>query len=194
MLSSPTVAARSLDELLAYHDSDFVHCAYITLLGRVPDIEGIRYYLGRLRSGYEKMSIIQQLVSSQEGMKYKANVAHLNSTLRYYRISKWPLIGYVFSLFIQSSIKISSKKHLNIIENKIYQIEKESNLRLAKLEESINSLQYALETGSYSIDNSKIVSSKQEVEIKFVSPFPNRDEQINSPLESFIHNISKAGK
>ena len=60
-------AAVSLNELLQYHDKQFITCAYQTILGRMPDPEGFRYYLDRLRSGLSKYEILAQMRFSKEG-------------------------------------------------------------------------------------------------------------------------------
>lgn len=59
--------ADTLNELLQYHDKQFISCAYQTLLGRMPDPEGFQYYLGRLRSGISKYEILAQMRFSKEG-------------------------------------------------------------------------------------------------------------------------------
>lgn len=59
-------AARTLDELLSYHDQPFVLCAFRTLLSRDPDPEGLNYYLGRVRAGHSKIHILGQLRRSPE--------------------------------------------------------------------------------------------------------------------------------
>lgn len=55
-----------VDQLLDMHEGAFVQAAYRALLGREPDIEGLRYYLGRLRQGYEKSDLIAQIATSPE--------------------------------------------------------------------------------------------------------------------------------
>ena len=64
--TSNVTVANTLDELLSYHDRHFVCCAYRTLLGREPDPDGLNYYLNRLRAGYSKIRILQQLRHSSE--------------------------------------------------------------------------------------------------------------------------------
>lgn len=53
-------------ELFIYDDQEFIIMAYRTLLNREPDPHGMNYYLGRLRMGYGKASIIVQLANSPE--------------------------------------------------------------------------------------------------------------------------------
>ncbi|GAA0574231.1 DUF4214 domain-containing protein [Caenispirillum bisanense] len=58
-----------LDDLLQRHGSDFIHAAYFAILGRAPDPEGLRYYLGRLSAGYGKRSIVAQIARSPERLQ-----------------------------------------------------------------------------------------------------------------------------
>jgi len=59
----------SLDELLGLYDKNFIHAAYLHILGRAPDNEGFNYYLGKLRSGADKISLLHQLYSSPEAAR-----------------------------------------------------------------------------------------------------------------------------
>lgn len=141
MPSCPTVAASSLDELLAYYDTDFVNCAYMTLLGRMPDPDGMRYYLGRLRTGRAKIAIIDQLVSSVEARNYNANVADLKQVLGQYRWEKMPIIGRILkSIFRQDEFS----RQIRQMENSIYLIGKNMNHRFDAVEQQIKQISYTL--------------------------------------------------
>jgi chromosome segregation ATPase len=59
-------AANNINQLLELNDAAFVEGAYQALLGRAADPEGMRYYLGRLRAGYDKTGIIAQIAMSAE--------------------------------------------------------------------------------------------------------------------------------
>ena len=74
--SSP-VSAKSVTELLAHHDRQFVRCAYITLLGRAPDSDGEIYYLGRLQLGYGKTAVLAQIAESTEAKRFAAKLPGL---------------------------------------------------------------------------------------------------------------------
>jgi chromosome segregation ATPase len=58
--------AKNIDQLLELNDAVFIEGAYQALLGRAADPEGMRYYLGRLRAGYDKTGIIAQIAVSAE--------------------------------------------------------------------------------------------------------------------------------
>jgi FkbM family methyltransferase len=132
--TSPVVAT-SLDELLACHDQYFIHCAYQTLLGRAPDSEGLRYYLGRLRSGISKVQILAQLKNSSEGKAHGATLPNLDRSIRRYQKARWPLIGWLFT-----GAKPSLDRKLNAIENQIFILGDESNRRFNQLETALAGL------------------------------------------------------
>ena len=92
-LMTPPTVATTLGELLSCHDQRFVHCAYLTLLGRAPDHEGLSYYLGRLRMGYSKITILAQLCLSAEGKTHAVKLLGLDSAIQRYKRGRWPLIG-----------------------------------------------------------------------------------------------------
>lgn len=68
---------QHINQLLELHDATFVEAVYQALLGRAPDPEGMHYYLGRLRAGYGKQSVITQLAESVEAKLRKANIPGL---------------------------------------------------------------------------------------------------------------------
>ena len=140
MSSSPIVAATSLDELLAYHDADFIHCAYITLLGRAPDPEGIRYYLGRIRAGRAKIEIIDQIASSAEAKSRNQKIVGLKRAIKIYRIQKTPIIGNILVLFFGYSSKSMLEQKLSVIENQIYRNNQDSLKKLDWLDKNLISL------------------------------------------------------
>lgn len=87
---NPYFRANSLEELLSWHDVDFVRCAYVTVLGRQPDDLGERYYADRIRSGYSKLDILWQLRRSSEAANHDPGIAGLDRALRRARVRSWP--------------------------------------------------------------------------------------------------------
>jgi Domain of unknown function (DUF4214) len=59
-------AADNINQLLELNDAAFIEGAYQALLSRAADPEGMRYYLERLRAGYDKPGIIAQIAMSAE--------------------------------------------------------------------------------------------------------------------------------
>ena len=132
------VAATTLDELLLYHDQQFVHCAYLTLLGRIPDPEGLWYYTKRLRLGAFKIEILKQLKSSREGVAHNSHLPKLDIAIRRYKQQQLPLIGWLFSWFCGGGNQIN--RQLCAIENQIFILSEDSNRRLSQAELKLQAL------------------------------------------------------
>ncbi len=109
-------SAKTVDELLSYHDEQFVRCVYMTLLGREPDSEGMSYYLGRLRRGYGQASVLYQVSESSEARVYNAHVSGLGLLLVKYRNAESGLLSFFTK---------SRERKLNILDNQIGRLTQE---------------------------------------------------------------------
>lgn len=85
--------------LLSYDGESFINNAYVTLLGRVPDPEGMNYYYNRLQSGVSKVEILAQLLKGPEGKLRRVNVVGLNKAVRYQKYFKIPILGQWLKFF-----------------------------------------------------------------------------------------------
>lgn len=138
----PTAVASSLDELLAYHDQHFVHCAYQTLLGREPDPVGLGYYVGRLRTGHSKIQILAQLRNSQEGKDYAAELPGLDVAIQRYQRMRNPVIGWLFRWLDSSEGNRAIDHELRAIQSQIFLLGDESNRRLNQMEATLTELHH----------------------------------------------------
>ena len=68
---------NSVEELLDLHDEEFIHAAFLCVLGRNPDPEGLTYYLKRIRSGVGKQEILGQIALSSEGLQNRPTLPGL---------------------------------------------------------------------------------------------------------------------
>lgn len=90
-----------VNELLKYHDKEFVRNAYRAVLKREADDSGYNHYLDSLRSGrYNKVDILAALRYSPEGEERSVRVRGLRlpSTLR--RLYRLPALGYFIQLAV----------------------------------------------------------------------------------------------
>ena len=124
ILSHTNAAAMTLDQLLSYHDEEFIHGAYQTLLGRAPDSDGMQYYLGRIRNGISKLEIVAQLVSSDEGKRYRAQIPGLHAELDRYKKQKRPVVGWLLKLIGFRDKSSEIKQNLRAIENTLHLIDR----------------------------------------------------------------------
>jgi len=90
-----------VNDLLKYHDVDFVRNAYRALLRREPDASGYEQNLQNLRGGgFNKLDILASLRYSPEGEANNVGIKGLalpTAIRRFYRV---PVLGYVMSLAV----------------------------------------------------------------------------------------------
>jgi GT2 family glycosyltransferase len=129
-LSHLSAAARTLSELLYYHDEHFISSAFHTLLNREPDPEGLRYYLASVRSGVEKIEILSQLYMSSEGRSRQLKVNGLNEAIEAYQRLKVPLFGQLLRL-----TSVVSNSAVSTAEEKLYATEPLATQRFVDAEE-----------------------------------------------------------
>lgn len=122
-----TTPITTVNELLVFQDQQFICHAFQTVLGRAPDAEGMNYYLGRIRAGYTKMSILMQLCLSNEGRAYAPNLRGLDSAIQRYQREKYPLIGWLFRKFYGAESNHPIERKLRAIEQQIFLIRDENS-------------------------------------------------------------------
>jgi len=162
--------ATTLNELLAYHDQQFILCTYQTLLGRDPDPEGFSYYLGRLRMGYSKIQILMQLRLSDEGKAYACQLPDLDITIDRYRKSRYPLIGRFLASHHLVEGNSAIERKLRAIENQVYRLSFESNQRLERIDANLANLYQ--------------VSSENKSSLERIATTITNGNSINRTLES----------
>lgn len=80
-----TVSVQSIEEMLALSDSRFIRCAYMTLLQRDADEDGLNHHLSKLHNGYDKVQIIVDLATSPEGRDLNVQLEGLRALLNFYK-------------------------------------------------------------------------------------------------------------
>ena len=129
---------HSLDDLLACHDIAFINATYSVLLKRSPDEGGMTYYLRQLRSGIDKLHILNKVSRSQEAKRHNVQLPGLKKALRYHRWRNTPIIGNILR---QPCIN----QKLNSLENQLAILNLSNQQHVNALEKSRASLQH-LET------------------------------------------------
>jgi FkbM family methyltransferase len=105
--------ARSIDELILRGDRDFVESAYLTLLGRAADDEGLCHYLDLLAEGWSRERVICDLRLSPEGKAFPADTPGLMRLMRRNNLLGIPVIGSILRvlglrLVYRSSIRFAA--------------------------------------------------------------------------------------
>lgn len=150
-------AASTLNELLALQDRSFISCAYQTLLGRAPDHEGLTYYLGRIRSGISKISILGQLRLSNEGKRSAVNLPGLDDTIRRNRWIQNPFLGWIVRLFTGCEGNTAIERKLRGIENQIFLLREENSCNSTQIASELHELQRLLK-----LDNQALLDSLKQ--------------------------------
>lgn len=134
MRINKSYAVSHVDGLLRLYDVAFVECGYWTLLGRAADPEGRNGYLTALRSGRSKLSIIDEICSSQEGRNFSSDLPGLDKVLGRYRKSRLPVIGFFCRQLWSMDGNSASDRKLRAIENAVYSLKSSVEQRLAGAE------------------------------------------------------------
>ena len=142
--ASPSTPASTLNELLAWHDQQFVICAYQTVFGREPDPEGLAYYLVRLRSGFSKIQMLAQLRLSTEGKSRATTLPKLDRAIRQHQRGQYPLIGWLFRQFDDSGGSESIHRKLRAIENQMLLLNEASDHRFNQMETAFAGLHHLI--------------------------------------------------
>lgn len=82
-----------LGEFVNVHNEAFVEMAYRCLLKRAPDPNGMLELMERLADGDSKVAILGDLRYSREGRGFGVHVAGLAWRYRFWRATRWPVIG-----------------------------------------------------------------------------------------------------
>lgn len=90
-----------VNDLLKYHDRDFIRNAYRAILKREPDDAGYRHNLQLLQSGaFNKIDILSSLRYSDEGKHTGVTIDGLRFPATVRTLERLPLIGYLLQLVI----------------------------------------------------------------------------------------------
>jgi hypothetical protein len=111
--------AEDLNELLDREDEDFVDCAYKTLLRRAPDSFGLSHYCDRLRAGDSKLSLIYDLVKSDEGVRTAAPLPGLRPALLAYRLTRLRFVGWAFAKVLNSETDHPQEARIRAIDRRL---------------------------------------------------------------------------
>ena len=94
-----------ISDFLDYHDEDFVHHAYLGILGREPDMEGGSFYLDLLRRGtLTRLDILGRIRYSPEGRTRSTKIRGLALPFAVRSTYRIPVLGY----FVRMAVAIFS--------------------------------------------------------------------------------------
>lgn len=90
-----------VEDLLKYHDRDFIQNAYRAILKRGPDASGYKAFIESLRSGrLNKIDILARLRDSAEGRAKRVEIEGLQMPALIRKAYRVPVVGYLLNLAV----------------------------------------------------------------------------------------------
>ena len=160
----------TLEELLGCHDEQFIHISYHTLLGRSPDLDGLRYYLGRLRNGISKVEILSQLRFSKEGSVRQHCVEGLEQEIARHRRQHRSLHASVARFFGLQFGK--SMQDLRAVENQYHRLDAQGRQFVAKIEKNLYRLTVSIQNSICEPEKKQIAATAGTQVIQTVTTTP----------------------
>ncbi|HKS26687.1 MAG TPA: methyltransferase domain-containing protein [Pyrinomonadaceae bacterium] len=134
-----------VNELLKYHDKEFVSNAYRAVLKREADSSGYNNYLDSLRSGrYNKVDILSALRYSPEGEERGVRIQGLRLPATLRRLYRLPALGYLIQLAVALA-------RLPVLVRNHSQLEAYSFVQREKLVEMIKTVEASVERVAESV-------------------------------------------
>jgi SAM-dependent methyltransferase len=155
-----------VNELLKYHDRNFIQNAYRAILKRGPDTTGFEAFASRLRSGQvNKVDILARLRYSKEGRSKGVKIEGLFMPAAIRQAYRIPILGYVLQWFVAllrlpssqrsqqqfEAHEMAQKIHLVDFVNELSrQIRTEAKSRIEKLDTVSSQLEMLRQTSEHS--------------------------------------------
>ena len=128
--SIPLQDKYNLSELLAFHDTEFITCAYRALLHRIPDQEGLHHYLTQLRTGgLTKTEIAGRIRFSAEGKLTGIKVKGLLAPFAIQSSFRIPVLGKISRIIVGIINLPEILKNIQVAENTIFSHQKNTELQ-----------------------------------------------------------------
>jgi len=202
------------EELLKYHDGEFIQAAYLAILRRMPDPNGMEHFLRLMREGrYSKKEILGILMASGEAKQYRVRIKGVRLHYWFAAIKRIPVLGHVAEwlvtiltlprklrhmqemihyLIAQSKILTYHYNDLNGILESFLRHQKERIDELDKNQKKIES----------ELDLERIQKQEKEKQdsfsLQFYSDFQDRfrgtREDIKNRLSVYLPYLKKAGE
>lgn len=121
---------NKIDRVMLLSDTEFVSEMYRLLFGRQADPGGFQYYLGRLKKGYSKESVVEQMVKSAEFRGSVESIQGLAEVLS----SRTSMLGYA-KRAVRHITKVCSSGKTNSLDGEIANL----NRQIAEIKDELGS-------------------------------------------------------
>lgn len=108
-----------IDEFQYLYDEDFVYAVYIAVLKRVPDENGLNFYVSKVRQGMPKCLIIEQILNSNEAKGGNIRIEGLDARLKEQKLLRMPVVGRILAILVFVYSIRAHMKELRALENHV---------------------------------------------------------------------------
>jgi hypothetical protein len=129
------VAAQNLQALLSLDFEEFVECAYLTILNRPADADGLAHFVERLRVGHPKVAILSALYGSEEARSAKVKIPWMQGAILRHKLTRLPLVRFAFNRANHSAIILQFEHRIHVLERQMAALSSETATRLMELEQ-----------------------------------------------------------
>jgi O-antigen biosynthesis protein len=114
-----------LYELMCHFDESFVRKAYIAVLGRDIDADGLQNYLSRIREGEERIEILAELRGSEEGQAKSLDIRGLDVAIKKHLSRKTSLRRSILGWGNMTESLAHAQRNIRVLENRMYALDLE---------------------------------------------------------------------
>jgi hypothetical protein len=134
------VPAQNLRGLLALDYEEFVECAYLTILNRSADSDGLAHFVERLRVGHPKLAILGALYGSEEARSANVRIGWLQGAILRHKLTRLPLIKLFFDRANHSAILLEFEHRIHVLEKQVATLSSETAATLKNPDELARSV------------------------------------------------------
>jgi hypothetical protein len=131
------ILADNMDMLLELEGDEFVRCAYLTILNRAPDYDGMTHYLQRLRAGHSKIEILRSLLRSDEARASNVQIPWITRAILRHKLKGLLFFEFASSRNLRKQREIA--RRLDVLEESVALLRHQST-RTEKLGELTKTL------------------------------------------------------
>ena len=129
------VPAQNLPALLALDFEEFVECAYLTILNRPADADGLAHFVERLRVGHPKIAILSALYGSEEARSDNVKIPWMRGAILRHKLTRLPLIKHAFNRVNHNVIMLQFEHRIHLLEHQVAKLTNQAAARLIELDQ-----------------------------------------------------------
>jgi hypothetical protein len=152
------IAAQNLPALLALDFEEFVECAYLTILNRPADADGLGHFVERLRVGHPKIAILSALYGSEEARAANVRIPWMQGAILRHKLTRLPIIKLAFNRANHNAIILQFEHRIHVLERKVAVLSSQTAAQFMELDRLVGGV--GLSAGPTNMDVSPTALEK----------------------------------